>query len=323
MLKIVGLTPVYPKSAKKKPIVNTPIVDIRASMKEFKYEALPNFFCYNFDVLTPVRDQGSICGSCWAFVTAGIMSDKISIYKNRPVVMSPQGLLECYGDPNDACKGSAPEDVFEWMEETNYKLPFEFSLHYKQRRSSKVKDKCPTNLPGINVQPGSLHRLTDSLPIKAFIDGSRINMDKATQEEKNILNQNILNMKHELVQSGPFFATIIMYEDLLSYIPTKAYTSNFAGLPVGGHAIEIVGYCDQGVDPRDGFKEGYWICKNTWGPLWPSRSEIPGYFAVLKGANMCGIESRCGTINPNITMGTLDPDVAYTNFTKYAAEYLA
>jgi len=323
MLKIIGLTPVYPKSVKKKPIINTPIVDIRASMKEFKYEALPNFFCYNFDVLTPVRDQGSICGSCWAFVTAGIMSDKISIYKNRPVVMSPQGLLECYGDPKDACKGSAPEDVFEWMEETNYKLPFEFNLHYKQRRSSKVKGKCPTNLPGINVQPGSLHRLTDSLPIKAFIDGSRISMDKATQEEKNILNQNILNMKHELVQSGPFFATIIMYEDLSSYIPTKAYTSNFAGLPVGGHAIEIVGYCDQGVDPRDGFKEGYWICKNTWGPLWPSKSEIPGYFAVLKGANMCGIESRCGTINPNITMGTLDPDVAYTNFTKYAAEYLA
>lgn len=320
--KLIGLTPVPVNPTKKKPIVNTPILDVRASMKEFKYEALPDFFCYNFDVLTPVRDQGSVCGSCWAFVTAGIISDKISIYKNRPVVMSPQGLLECYGDSKNACEGSAPEDVFEWMEKTNYKLPFEFDLRYKQLRSSNVRDKCP-NLPGINVQPGSLHRLTDSLPIKAFIEGSRVKINKATQEEKDTLNQNILNMKTELVQSGPFFATIIMYEDLLSYTPQKVYASNFSGLPVGGHAVEIVGYCDQGVDPRDGFNDGYWICKNTWGPLWPARSEIPGYFAVLKGANMCGIESRCGTINPNITMGKLNPDVAYTNFTKYAAEYLA
>tara|TARA_B110000285_G_C15090770_1_gene598946 strand:- start:552 stop:1502 length:951 start_codon:yes stop_codon:yes gene_type:complete len=315
MFKLIGILPVYTEVTKKKPIINTPILDIRASMKEFDYKALPAFFCYNFDVLTPVRNQGSVCGSCWAFVTAGIISDKISIYKNKPVIMSPQGLIECY-DPENACKGAAPEDVFEWMEETNYKLPFEFQLKYKQLRSSKIKDKCPT-LPGINVQPGSLHRLTDILPIKAFIQGGT-----ATQEQKDTLSKNILNMKTELVESGPFFATLIVYKDLLTHTPSKPYSSNFLGLPEGGHAIEIVGYCDKGEDPRDGFNAGYWICKNTWGSLWPTKSKTPGYFTVVQGVNMCGIESRCGTINPNITMGKLDDDVAYTNFTKYAAEYI-
>jgi hypothetical protein len=316
MFKIIGLLPVYPTATKKKPIVNTPLVDIRSSMKEFDYKALPPFFCYNFTVLTPVRDQGSVCGSCWAFVTAGIMGDKISIYKNKPVVMSPQGLIECY-DPENGCKGAAPEDVFKWMEKTNYKLPFEFELKYKQLRSSTIKNKdmCPA-LPGINVQSGSLHRLTDSLPIKAFIKGN------ASQEQKDTLAKNILNMKTDLVQSGPFFATIVVYKDLMTHIPNSPYISNFKGLPIGGHAIEIVGYCDAGEDPRAKYKDGYWICKNTWGTLWPAKSKTPGYFAVLKGVNMCGIESRCGTINPNITMGELEDDVAYTNFIKYSAEYI-
>ena len=35
------------------------------------------------------------------------------------------------------------------------------------------------------------------------------------------------------------------------------------------------------------------------------------------------IQRELRKINPNITMGKLNPDVAYTNFTKYAAEYLA
>jgi len=319
MFKIIGLIPHYPDAVKKKPIVNTPILDIRARMKEFKDDStftFPKFICYNFNVLTPVQDQGSICGSCWAFVTAGVIGDKISVYKNKPVLMSAQALLQCY-DREKACKGAAPEKVFEWMEKTNYKLPFDFELRYKQLRSSNIKGECPA-LPGINVKQDSLKRLTDPLPYKVFLQTG-----KASDEQKRILDRNIKNMKRELIENGPFFATIIVYDDLFTYNDGRYYSSNYKGTPAGGHAIEIVGYCDEGEDPRAGYKAGYWICKNTWGVLWPLKSKTPGYFAVRMGVNMCGIESRCGTIDPNITMDSIKPDAVYTNFTKYAAEFLA
>jgi len=303
---IVGFTPIKFTSISQFPIVNTPLGDIRAELKEFEYEDLPNFLCYNFRKITPVADQGRICGSCWALVVAGIIGDRISISKNKRVVMSAQNLIQCYDFPK-GCGGESPEKVLKWMQDTQFKLTFAQLMPYKQLRTKTMKGTCPTNLPGVTVKKNSLKRIVNPIT------------DKSTKLD---LQKNIKNMKTELIQAGPFFSTIVVYNDLFHFIDSKPYESNFVGKPKGGHAIEIVGYCDPGIDPRAGYESGYWICKNSWGILWPKKSQTPGYFPVVMGKNMCGIESRCASIEPDVTTQQMDDDAVYTNFTAYAAEYL-
>ena len=305
-----GILPILRGMNKKKPIINTPIEDLRSQLKKFKDMEIPEFLCYNFDILPLPQNQGKDCGACWAFVVSGLLGDRISIHKNKRVAMSAQHLLQCYDYPN-GCAGDTPENVFKWMEDSGFKLTFDKLLPYKEMYTDKIVKGCPKPaLVGIDVLKGSLYRIVNKL-------------DEDDVNEADLV-QNIVNMKSELIESGPFFATILVYDDLFNFVEDSGpYVSNEEKF-VGGHAITVVGYCDALVDPRPGYKDGYWICKNSWGEQWPKGSPpYPGYFSIAMGLNMCGIESRCGGIDPNITLTNQISSTTYTNFRKYAAEFEA
>lgn len=53
-----------------------------------------------------------------------------------------------------------------------------------------------------------------------------------------------------------------VYEDFYSHGGERVYIHNDRSKKIGGHAVEIVGYCDKGIDKRIGFTDAYWICKN-------------------------------------------------------------
>ncbi len=74
---------------------------------------------------------------------------------------------------------------------------------------------------------------------------------------------------------GPVMGGMTVYDDFFHY-QKGIYKSAYGGY-VGDHAICIVGYDDV---------EGYWICKNSWGPAWGER----GWFRIAYGD--CGIGSR-------------------------------
>ena len=57
-------------------------------------------------------------------------------------------------------------------------------------------------------------------------------------------------------------------------------TLGFDPLYIVGHAVTIVGY---GVE--DGVP--FWKVKNSWGVSWGEK----GYFRILRGANVAGVES--------------------------------
>ena len=82
--------------------------------------------------------------------------------------------------------------------------------------------------------------------------------------------------------------------------------------------MQIIGWCDKGVDKRNNFNSGYWVCKNTWGKEWSKYYDFPGYFAIKMGSNECGIESRTGNVNPNVKYslgkGIIHSYTAYTNY---------
>lgn len=81
-----------------------------------------------------------------------------------------------------------------------------------------------------------------------------------------------------------------------------------AGRNSGGHAICIIGWDHIDLKMSDGSTRRtlYWICRNSWGVNWlksikpkvnPDGSLLkdlnPGFFAVLRGSNFCGIEEDC------------------------------
>jgi len=260
----------------------TPLKPLKSPLKIFKPLELPEIFIYKPKFFTPVKDQGR-CGGCWAFVICELLSDDVTIKlikfgKNLNV----QQLLSCY--PGDGCDGAAPEDALLWMQEDNFKL--EISNEYLQ-----VRSECVISKTGFAIEKGSIKSLCKDI--------KRECIKNPTEEEKNLLKENINRMKTQLYRDGPFFGSISIYQDFYNFSGNRAYTKGSDDF-IGGHAIEIVGWCDPGVDLREGFTDGYWVCKNSWSKEWAPQYDFPGYFAIKMGVNECGIESRSGTANTNV-----------------------
>lgn len=68
-------------------------------------------------VVTPVRDQGKHCGSCWAFATASAIESLCKIEHGDLIPLSPQQLVDCDGN-NRHCRGGTPATGFQGIKLT-------------------------------------------------------------------------------------------------------------------------------------------------------------------------------------------------------------
>lgn len=253
------------------------LLPLRSSLYINKSIPLPTFFMYKLEYLSPIIDQGK-CGSCWVFSALNVLSDRASILSNGTLLpqLSAQQILSCIPD---GCNGGSPEDIYDWM--IKNKVETSIENPYKQTNYEDIKTPCKKIEKGYNVINDSIVSLTE------FI--------KEDNYDKNILEKNIKNMKLELVSNGPFTGTITIYKSFYNFSGNGVFKTDkkTRGNNLGGHAIEIIGFCDPGIDKRKGFNEGYWICKHSWSYKWPTKTNDKGYFAIVMGSNNCGIESRC------------------------------
>jgi C1A family cysteine protease len=295
-------------------VVKVPLTPFRAPFVELpplkSGESLPNFLLWKPELLSPIRNQGA-CGSCWAFATCDAISDRMMIKygglfrKN----LSVQQLLSCF-EP-EGCDGGSPEEACFWLQDTQTPLYTESSFKYKSSSGGYVNIKCPKKFVGNAV------RVKSTVSIVEYIEEEGY--------DKKVLRKNIENMKRALYETGPFYCAMSVYDDLFEYTGLEIYRKHKHASLIGGHAIEIIGYCDKGVDKRYGFKDsGYWICRNSWGLDWPTQTQLDGFFMVEMGSNMCGIESRCGFADGDV-IGLFNPDeqemtlneMRYTNYDDY------
>jgi len=70
------------------------------------------------ECIHPIRDQGS-CGSCWAFATSEVASDRACIdskkdAKYKDLIFSPQYLVDC-DTQESGCNGAATQRVIGWI----------------------------------------------------------------------------------------------------------------------------------------------------------------------------------------------------------------
>jgi hypothetical protein len=80
------------------------------------------------------------------------------------------------------------------------------------------------------------------------------------------------------LESGPVTAAFTVYQDFVTFFNNPANRTqtyhHSSGSSLGGHAVTIVSYDDNG-----------WLCKNSWGSGWADE----GYFRIRY--NECGIDS--------------------------------
>ncbi|KAG5667208.1 hypothetical protein PVAND_015199 [Polypedilum vanderplanki] len=98
----------------------------------------------------------------------------------------------------------------------------------------------------------------------------------------NVAN-NEKTIRTYLYNYGPLYARFDVYSNFYEY--SNGIYSRASGNRLGGHAVLLVGYGEQ-----NGVK--YWILKNSWDSWWGEK----GYFRMIRGNNLCGIEAGVSAI---------------------------
>lgn len=266
------------------------------------YDVSHKFFeMYGEDRSSHPLDQEQ-CGSCWAFATAGAMSDRVRlILKNHLIPytdkntgqaiinqLSPYALAGCdfcdnkgkFADIlvstdncNDKCNGGILQNAMLYLANNGLislicrNRPKDYSCYGKNdfEKSQIDKNKCG---------------------IFAFKNPRKINIhDQADLNDSGKLAENEKSIMQEIYMNGPVVIGIEVYPsfyDFWNRDRDAVYTGPSAGeKDPGGHAVVITGW---GV-AKDGTK--YWRVRNSWGPSWGNK----GYFQIQRGNNVISCES--------------------------------
>jgi hypothetical protein len=271
---------------------------------------LPTYLKYKEALITPARDQLA-CAACWSLVVSDCLADRIMIATqgSTRLLLSGQELLSCFQNHEGCGVGGSPEDAYDYTSTKG--LPLDENYKYE----AKVT-KC-SHAPG---------------PRYFSVQGSEKNICKPldsiseTKKQQRILD-NIRQMKMELFLHGPFSGTLGVYEDLYQYDGRSVYEVGKGSKYIGGHAIEIIGWCDAGVNDREpGFQGAYWIAKNSWGLKWQTGLTIDrSFFYVRMGNNEADIESRASSVLPRLDGIALPTEfdmktVRYESYSEYTGD---
>lgn len=266
------------------------------------------------DYLSPVKNQGK-CGGCWAFASTSVLADKFNIQSlgQHKINLSPVRSIVCEleGHFQDLLVTNNLEDIIT-LETTGltgsscYGNTLVNAFRFLFLFGASTEECTPYSLKGTRFDG-----------LKDFRDGSRIptcdlitsrwrdmcidhNLDIKTGNEFGTPSRlyRFLNIyavpgtpaqggdesqiRASIFHWGPVATGFTVYPDFYTFDPKKSiYKWNGQGNPVGGHAVEIVGWGEE-----NGQK--FWWIKNSWGKEWG----LDGYFKFARGDNECEIEEN-------------------------------
>lgn len=267
-------------------------------------KVLPRYFKWAERMLVAPRTQGQ-CASCWAFAICDSMADRVSLHTRGMVRnhLSPQELLSCFMPRWFPChKGGIPEVALQYVIARG--LVQEDAYPYENVDSTSIEQcKIGKRMGFWEVWNIDAQR-HEKNPHRIFAKEGSIRSLCEDPVDQSAIDRNIQNMKVEIMTNGPIIGTIMVYDDLYAYDADKVYEVGPNARLMGGHAVEIFGWSDEGANTLEkGFQGGYWHVKNTWGDVWPNNlpKKHAGWFYVRMGRNEAGIESRASCAEPLLT----------------------
>lgn len=190
----------------------------------------PSTLIWSGSCIHEVRDQKS-CGSCWAFATAGMLSDRCCIdSKKDHGWLSPQELVDCDTKKDQGCGGGWPEWALEYVVEVKG-LVHEGCFPYVARRVG-CKKTCADGKDWVTSHVCNCHGPKQCTGVE--------------------------NMK-KCLDHGPMSVAFEVPNSFFSY-KDGIYKCN--GRAVGLHAVVAEGY---GTSDKG---ECFWIVRNSWGTGW-------------------------------------------------------
>ncbi len=182
------------------------------------------------DCIHEIHNQGS-CGSCWAFATASVTSDRCCLQNKDYGWLSPQELMSC-DKQNSGCNGGLAATALQYVQKNG--LVPETCYPYAARAEA-----CPTKC-------------------KDGKDWTASHVCKC----KTLVDCGTLPLMKECLKKGPIAVRMKVYQDFTSYKSGVYCWDKRSGF-LGGHAIRCVGYSDT---PKPNLN-----CANSWGPTWGNK----------------------------------------------------
>jgi hypothetical protein len=267
-------------------------------------------------LMSPVKNQGT-CGSCWAFATTSTLADRFNIQSCGlyNVDLSSAKILLCDLSGGEfsvkhpelhegavsrvtvktlnsgMCQGNGLADAWRYLylfgTVTHDCIPYS-GLGQKFEYNSIAEYKKVSQLPLCNTISGTIGDMCSDVASSAF-SGDEVGTPARFYRcfhyyavagiEKDGGNEAYI--RHNIFVWGPVSTGMLVYPDFYLFDPkTEIYEWNGKGDPIGGHAIEIVGW---GISEKP-----YWIIRNSWGTEWGRN----GYFYMVRGKNNCKIEEN-------------------------------
>jgi cathepsin F len=236
-----------------------------------------------YGAVTQVQDQGSV-GTCWAFSTIGNIEGQWFLSTDELVDLSEEYLVDCDGSRDDEANradcsvfGGWPYLAYQFLIDAGG-VPTEATNPY----CCGTGDCYPCmNGPVSLCGPPPYYcdeEVTAACPnAKLYANISDWHYISSDEEK----------MKTDLEDIGPLSA--LLDASQLQHYKSGVWSGSSLG-PVGcsktslNHAIVVTGYGQEAGTP-------YWTVKNSWGTRWGE----DGYFKIVRGEGMCGINTEVTT----------------------------
>lgn len=280
--------PVFERGDDRIIVLASPIVEKIILPKNFDARTRwPNF-------ITPVMDQGS-CGSCWAFSSCSVFSDRIKIATNGADLdkrdhISQYHLAACMkcGPHNNnkvcktVCSGHYMDEVLDYIKKTGAYSKTGINRNSPQNGNQYI---CFEPRKGQNAKK---YKARSSYRVNPYTYGQLKSKERLAENEYAIM--------YEIFNHGPVTTTVKVFDPMSRdrihqnfYFHSKGIfgTDWEKGDPRetdGYHAISIIGW---GEEMHRGKMTKYWIVRNSWGEEWGEK----GFGKILRGANRAIVES--------------------------------
>jgi len=255
-----------------------------------------------------VRDQGAL-GSCWAISVAENVEGQLALSAGRLTPLSPEQLIECDGGVDMTCGGQGPKSGslacadcgmfggwpylgYQYLQKaggmaSEEEWPYQHDGVYPCMPQGYSREQCGDHSDLYCRRNSTRGQGAGGLCSSTSGFAARVTGWRA-------LSQNETELAAELVRSGPL--SVLLEASSLQFYRSGIYKGGLTGCkpdPDRGvlgldHAVLLVGY---GVQSGLTGQTPYWKVKNSWGTKWGEQ----GYFRILRGAGMCGINVAATT----------------------------